>query len=412
MEIRSDHQKGLSYMELSRKYNIDRRTAKKYAESESRPVYNLTDSKPSKLDPYKSQIMIWLEEAPYSAQRIWEKLREQGFDGSYSVVKCFVRGKKEQLNEQATVRFETMPGLQGQVDWAFFEKYKVREGGEEKKLYCFLMILGYSRMRYIEFVTDMTTETLIRCHLGAFRYFGGYPDEILYDNMKQVVIKRMLKQEESTLNRQFEDFAGFYGFRPMLCRPYRGQTKGKIERTVRYVRDNFMTGIKYSSLDDLNGKAQAWCNKVNALEHGTTGNVPLEQLKNERLNPLVREYILDRVNLRKVGKDCLISYNGNQYSVPSEYAGRDVTTTPPSKLGGDPGAVALGNMLAAYYDAKQIALHRISYQKKDMVVNPIHYRNLTVKQSFDVENTLLSGDDVFDRPVRVHDLSVYDEVAL
>jgi transposase len=161
MELRADYQKGLSYSELGRKYNIDRRTAKKYVESESRPVYSLTDSKPSKLDPYKEQIVFWLEEAPYSALRIWEKVKEQGFNGSYSVVKHFVRGKKEQLNEQATVRFETIPGQQGQVDWAFFEDFRVKENGEEKKLYCFLMILGYSRMRYIEFVTDMSTDTLI-----------------------------------------------------------------------------------------------------------------------------------------------------------------------------------------------------------------------------------------------------------
>jgi transposase len=324
MELRADYQKGLNYSELGRRYNVDRRTAKKYALSESRPVYSLTDSKPSKLDPYKEQIVFWLEEAPYSAMRIWEKVTEQGFDGSYSVVKHFVRGKKEQLNEQATIRFETVAGQQGQVDWAYFEDYHVKEDGESKKLYCFLMILGYSRMRYIEFVTDMSTDTLIRCHVNAFRYFGGYPEEILYDNMKQVVIKRLMKQEESTLNRQFEDFAGFYGFKPILCRPYRGQTKGKIERTVRYVRENLMVGIRYSSLNDLNGQALAWCNKVNGQEHGTTGEIPFERMKRERLNPLVREYIIDKINLRRVQKDCLISYAGNQYSVPSEYAGRDV----------------------------------------------------------------------------------------
>ena len=85
--------------------------------------------------------------------------------------------------------------------------------------------------------------------------------------MKQVVIKRLLKQEDSTLNRQFEDFAGFYGFKPILCRPYRGQTKGKVEQMVQFVRDNFMVGIKYNSLADLNGQALAWCNKVNGKVH-------------------------------------------------------------------------------------------------------------------------------------------------
>jgi transposase len=398
MDIRSDRQKGMSYTEISKRYNIDPRTAKKYAQSDTRPEYVLSERKASKLDPYKEQITVWLEEAPYSGVRILEKIREQGFQGGHSIVEEFVRNKKDQFDEKATVRFETMPGLQGQVDWAFFEDHLVQEEGQWRKLYCFLMVLGYSRMRYIEFVTDMSTNTLIRCHQNAFRYFGGYPEEILYDNMKQVVIKRLLKQEDSTLNRQFEDFAGFYGFKPVLCRPYRGQTKGKVERTVRFVRDNFMVGIKYDSLDDLNGQALAWCNKVNAKVHATTNEIPFERLKKEGLNPLKREYIIDKINLRRVQKDCLISYAGNQYSVPAEYVGKDVAV------------VALDSMLAAYYGGKQIALHRISYQKKDMIVNAQHYRKLTVKQSFDVENTLLDGDNIIDFPVRPHDLSQYDEV--
>jgi hypothetical protein len=214
-----------------------------------------------------------------------------------------------------------------------------------------------------------------------------------------VVIKRLLKQEDSTLNRQFEDFAGFYGFKPVLCRPYRGQTKGKVERTVRFVRDNFMVGIKYNSLDDLNGQAIAWCNKVNGNIHATTGEIPFERLKKEGLNPLSREYIIDRINLRRVQKDCLISYAGNQYSIPSEYVGKDVAV------------VALDNMLAAYHEGKQIALHRISYQKKDMVVNAQHYKRLTIKQSFDIENTLLEGDNVIDFPIQPPNLDVYDDVA-
>ena len=125
MDIRSDRQKGLSYTEIGRKYNIDPRTAKRYAQAETRPVYSLSEPKPSKLDPYKEQIAVWLEEAPYSAERILEKIREQGLDGGHSIVREYVRGKKEQLNEKATVRFETMPGKQGQMDWGFFEDHTV-----------------------------------------------------------------------------------------------------------------------------------------------------------------------------------------------------------------------------------------------------------------------------------------------
>ena len=239
MEIRNDRLKGMSYTELGRKYHIDPRTAKRYAESPQRPEYTLSVPKPTKLDAYKQQVDQWLEEAPYSAVRILEKLKEQGFEGKYSIVKEYVRSRKMDLDEKATVRFETMPGKQVQMDWGFFEEHTVYEDGKWKKLYCFLLVLGYLRMRYIEFVTDMSTNTLIRCHQNAYRYFGGYPEEILYDNMKQ---------EDSTLNG---------------CRPYRGQTN-------QFVRDNSMTGIQYKSLADLNGQALAWCNKVNGKAHATT----------------------------------------------------------------------------------------------------------------------------------------------
>lgn len=398
MEIRNERKKGLSYTEIARKHHIDPRTAKKYAESDTKPVYTLTAPKPSKLDPYKHLIDMWMEEAPYSAVRIHEKLMEQGCDCKYTIVRQYVATRKADLNEKAIVRFETMPGLQGQVDWGFFENYKVLENGEYKKLYCFLMILGYSRMRYIEFVTDMSTTTLIKCHINAFRYFGGYPEEILYDNMKQVVVKRMMKQSESELNKQFEDFAGFYGYKPILCRPYRGQTKGKVERTVRYVRENFMVGVKYNSLEHLNSQAHAWCNKINAKVHGTTNERPIDRLPVENLMPLKREYIMDKINLRRVEKDCLISYAGNKYSVPAEYVGRDVTV------------IVLDHMLAAYFEGKQIALHKLSYSKNTFNVNKEHYKSMIVKSGFDVENTLLNNPDLMDLSIPDYSLKKYDEL--
>ena len=106
---------------------------------------------------------------------------------------------------------------------------------------------------------------------------------------------------------------------------------------------------------------------------------------------------IDKINLRRVQKDCLISFAGNQYSVPSEYVGRDVAV------------VALDNMLAAYHNGKQIAIHKLSYQSRDMVVNPSHYRRLTVKQTFDTENALFEGDNIIDFPIHRVDLSAYEE---
>jgi len=317
MEIRNDRLKGLSYVSIAKKYSIDRRTAKKYALDHKKPSYVYKNPRKRKIDNYTSYIDELLSEAPYSAVRIKELIEEHyGVSISYTAIQQHVKKTKTALHKKATVRFETMPGVQAQVDWGFFENYKVIDEGIEKKLYCFLMILGYSRMRYIEFVTDMTTSTLIRCHINAFHYFNGYPQEILYDNMKQVVIKRLLRQKDSELNKEFEDFAGFYKFKPILCRPYRGQTKGKVERTVRYVRENFMVGIRYKDLIDLNHQAYKWCEKVNLKTHATTLEVPKMRLLEEKLNPMIREYIIEKNNIRKVEKDCLISYKDNKYSVP------------------------------------------------------------------------------------------------
>lgn len=396
MDIRADYKKGLNYTEIGRKYGIDPRTAKRYAQSETKPKYTLSKKRSSILDKYKATIDELLKDAPYSAVRIQEIITEQGYEGKYTVVKDYVRSKKVEFNRQATIRFETMPGLQGQVDWAHFPDYRVYKDGRNRKLYCFLMILGYSRMRYIEFVTDMSTETLLRCHNNAFRYFKGYPDEILYDNMKQVVVKRLLKQSESTLNSQFEDFAGFYGFKPILCRPYRGQTKGKIERTVSFVRSNLMIGIKYDTLEDLNNQAAAWCDKVNSKVHATTNKIPFKELIKENLNPLKREFMMDKIMLRKIGKDCLISYNGNKYSVPSKYAGKE-------------GAVrVVGGILMIYHHGELIAQHRVDYSKNSMNVNPEHYKDLLIKQSFETRNTIFDDVDVLHSYISDIDLSVYD----
>ncbi len=103
--------------------------------------------------------------------KIQEKITDLGYTGKYTIVKRCVSSKKAEYNRQATIRFETMPGLQGQVDWAHFPDYQVYKDGRYKKLYCFLMILSFSRARYIESVTDMSTDTLLRCHNNAFRHF-------------------------------------------------------------------------------------------------------------------------------------------------------------------------------------------------------------------------------------------------
>jgi len=161
------------------------------------------------------------------------------------------------------------------------------------------MILGYSRMRCVEFTLSMDTPTLIQCHLNAFEYFGGCTQEILYDNMKQVVIKRALKVSDSEWNSQYEDFFKYYGFIPRLCRSYRPQTKGKIENTVGYVKRDFFLGRRFTSLEDLNAQVHKWLERVNSTVHGTTYQIPLERFKEENLNPLGQRFLLTKLSIRR-----------------------------------------------------------------------------------------------------------------
>src|SRR5664280_1467404 len=212
------------------------------------------------------------------AQVDWGELGTIEVDGKLKKLFCFnmilgysrmrLKEVRPKQGVPAVLRYETKPGIQAQVDWG--ELGTIEVDGKLKKLFCFNMILGYSRMRCVEFTLSMDTPTLIQCHLNAFEYFGGYTQEILYDNMKQVVIKRALKVSDSEWNSQYEDFFKYYGFIPRLCRPYRPQTKGKIENTVGYVKRDFFLGRRFTSLEDLNAQVHKWLERVNSTVHGTT----------------------------------------------------------------------------------------------------------------------------------------------
>lgn len=400
MDIKNDYYiKKLSISAIARKYGIDRKTVRRYLQAETRPKYTYKRPRHKMIEDYADYINELLKEAPYSAVRIKELLEQHyNIKICYTSVQQYVKRQKIELDRQATVRFETMPGEQAQVDWGFFENYRVvDDDGTEHKLYCFLMILGYSRMRYIEFVTDMTTETLIRCHISAFNYFGGYPNEILYDNMKQVVTDRKIKVKDSKLNKVFEDFASFFNFKVLLARPYRGQTKGKVERSVRYVRENFMVGIKFKDLSDLNKKALAWCEKVNSKTHAGTNEIPRVRLIEERLNKVERPYFIEQNSIRKVEKDCLFSYKNNKYSVPSEYIYRNIIVA------------EFNNLVVAYCDGESIATHPLCTGRNQMIVSKSHYNKLLIRQSEEMnkKNTIYDDAD-YDSSLSNIDLKRYD----
>ena len=272
--IRGMKDQGLSISEISRGLGISRTTVRRYLKSGKVPKYH-RDPAGSMIELYLPLVREMIDQLNLSAVRIYEELRKKGFKGSYSLVKQYSRPMRNDRKILAVYRYETDPGKQSQVDFGEFGYIDI--DGKHRKLYAFSMILGYSRMRYVEFTTDISTENVIRMHLNAFSFFGGFTDTILYDNMKQVVIDRKLKASESRFNPKFMDFAEYYGIVIRLCYPYRPETKGKIENTIKYVRNNFWTGRTFESLSNVNVQCREWLKKVNSQVHGTTHEVPVER---------------------------------------------------------------------------------------------------------------------------------------
>jgi transposase len=323
--MRDLKKEGLNVSQIAEKMGCDRKTVRKYLSAQALPAAQTRKTKPTKLDKFQEYIQQRITEYPLSAARIYREIRERGYEGQYTTVKNYIRTIRPPQSTLAVLRYETPPGVQIQVDWA--DCYWIEVDGQVRKVYCFSMVLGFSRMRYMEFTLSTDVYTLIKCHLNAFEYFGGYTEEMLYDNIKQVIIKRAIRPKENVWNLKFEDFFTYYGFIPRLCKPYCPHTKGKIENSIGYMKRDFLLGGTFSSFDDMNRQLRKWIDRVNGEVHGTTNEIPFERLKLENLKSItVRPlYQVRREESRKVSRDSYVSYQGNRYSVPYQYAGRSVT---------------------------------------------------------------------------------------
>lgn len=225
---------------------------------------------PTKLDAYKPIVDARLAAYPaLSAVRLLQEIRAAGYAGGYSQLKAYVRQVRPTPVAAPVIRFETPAGRQAQVDFARFRfAWGVR--------YALLVVLGYSRLLWCRFYPRQDMATLIDGLEEAFRYFGGVPQELLFDQMK-AVITRDLRLEGGALvrNAEFLRFARHWGFTPRACRPYRAQTKGKVERPVRYLRGNFVYGRTFLHDADLDHQRAHWLEHVaNIRVHGTTHERP------------------------------------------------------------------------------------------------------------------------------------------
>lgn len=205
-----------------------------------------------------------------------EECRAAGYAGGYSQLKAYVARVRPRPEPEPVVRFETAPGQQAQFDFA---EIRFPWG----KRFALLVVLGYSRVRYVEFVARQTALTVMLGLERAFAAFGGVPHEVLFDQMKSVIVEDHRPTGGRLLeNPEFLRFAAHWGFRIRACRPYRAKTKGKVERPVGYLRGNFLYGRTFLGDADLADQCTHWLERANQRVHGTTRVVPLSRLAEEQ----------------------------------------------------------------------------------------------------------------------------------
>lgn len=321
MDISSLHKEGHSIKEIVRQTGHSRNTVRRALRG-SYIAKKTRKKRITLLNAYEDYLTKRYTETGLTSQRLYEEISELGYQGGYDQVRRFLsRFRDEGIRTgKLTVRFETLPGKQAQVDWGDCGYY-LDEDGVRRKLYAFVMILGYSRAMYVEFTNSMKLPELLECHMNAFDYFGGVPDEILYDNMKQV------RLSAGTLNPELVDFARYYGFTIKTCRPYRPRTKGKVERAIQFLKKSFFPRPVFHSLSESNVAVKEWLNShANSRVHRVTGQVPFVRLNDEKLRETgskERYKIIARYT-RKANFEGYVNHSGSRYSVPPEYAGKQV----------------------------------------------------------------------------------------
>jgi transposase len=255
---------------------------------------------------------------------IHERLKERGYTGSYSAVYRFVRNL-EPLEPDVTVRVETRPGEEVQVDFGFAGRMIDPETGELRKTWAFVMTLSWSRHQYVEFVFDQKVETWLRCHRNAFAFFGGVPEGVRIDNLKAGIVRACW--EEPQAQRAYRECAEHYDFLIIPCFPRKPEHKGKVEQGgVHYVKRNFLGGRKPTTITQANRDVCRWVETTAGLRiHGTTKEKPLERFETERaaLRPLPGvPYDLAIWKQAKLHRDCYVVFEQSYYSAPFRLVGQ------------------------------------------------------------------------------------------
>ncbi len=355
---------GLSSRKIAAHLGLNRKTVERVMKRRSVALArDGAGTRTSLLDPYRERIGKLLEEAPErSAVNILQRLREDGYEGGYTILKEYVTSIRPREAQEAYFKLEFSPGEAAQVDWGEFGD--VWNKGE--KVHVFVMVLCYSRKLYVEFTLRETMGALLRCWERALGYFGGVCREYWTDNMPTVVTQRVGSLVRYTDG--FLAYAGFHGFKPVACNVASGNEKGRVEDGVKLVRYQFWPGRNFRDLDDLNRQAAVWREQwANRREHAGTGKVPELVFEQEKkLLRLLRPepFETDDVRTCRVNHFGRVNFETNEYSVPWTLVGKTLT------LRADDTQVRL------YLNQRRVACHERNYGHGQEIVNPAHLEGL------------------------------------
>lgn len=317
---------GVGIAELARQFGLDRKTVRRCVREPAWRPYQRPARAGTLLAAHAAHLRDRAPQVGYSAQILFQELRQHGYTGSYETVKLFVRPLRaaQRSGELTLRRFETPPGQQSQVDWGtatipFRQQRYVR--------HVFVLTLGFSRRSYYHVCPNETLPQFLDAHERAFEYFGGHTREHLYDRPRTVCLGTT--EGRIVWNATFKAFAEYWSFEPRVCQPYRAQTKGKVESGVKYFKGNFLPGRTFVDDVDLHEQLTEWSVTIADVRiHGTTHERPIERFAQERahLVPTASQpsFRLEARLARVVAEDYLVNVDTNRYSVPFTLIGQTV----------------------------------------------------------------------------------------
>jgi transposase len=323
--VRALAEQGVSKKGIARQLGLDVKTVRSWLRRPWRAQTRRARGR--QLDAWREFLQARAPEVGFNAVVLTRELAEKGYPGGYSaLVKYIAEWRKAWRGDDVpTVRFETGPGEQAQVDWGSTALFL---GETRVRVHLFTMVLGFSRRIFAKAYLSEGLDPLLDGHAAAFAHFGGRTQSILYDNPRTIVTDKDEAAGHVVWNATFKDRMDFYGVVPRLCRFYRAQTKGKVESGVKYLKRNALVGRRFRDLEELNAYLLTWCMKVaDQRVHGTTHERPSARFERaERLIPvdLRPPTPRERVVIRRVPADCFVAVETNRYPVPFEWAGRDV----------------------------------------------------------------------------------------